>query len=228
MYPAVHGLYRAISSTSYNWTIEHWDTLTLRLRDLCSVSVVDRLNRLLVDILQKEHPDHEKLQYAQTFLSRYVSQGRPLSGYFMICCILEMQWTVLAQTMIPPVTGPWNISEAAAANKAWSTLSKTSALELDIEDVSIKNNLRSVISYALQCFSDLACQIEEMDTDPEIDTYAWETMSESLVCPIPLFSVCVSNFSSEIGVCVLLGSARTRQIVAQTDQRSSQQQLVYI
>ena len=205
LYPAVHGLYRAISSTSYNWTIEHWDILTLHLRDLCSVSVVDRLNRLLVDILQKEHPDHETLQYAQTFLGRYVSQGRPLSGYFMICCILEMQWTVLAQTMTAPVNGPWNICEAAAANRAWSTLSRTSALELGIEDEVIKKNIRATISYALQCFGDLASQIEEMDTDPNIDTYAWETMSESLVS-LSSLQLCLSNLPSETRLCVLPSS----------------------
>ncbi|KAF6763882.1 atypical/PIKK/PI4K protein kinase [Ephemerocybe angulata] len=186
LYPAIHGLYRAISSTSYNWTVEHWNTLTLHLRALCAPSIIDRLNRLLIDILQKEHPDHDTLRYSQTFLSRYVAQGRPLSGYFMICCVLEMQWTVLAQTMTEPTIGYSNVTEAAAANKAWSALSRNAALELNIEDESVKETIQTTIAYAIQCFDDLSAQIEEVDTDPNVDTYAWETMSECL----KLASVC--------------------------------------
>lgn len=146
----------------------------------------------------------------------------------MICCILEMQWTVLAQTMTAPVTGPLNICEAAAANKAWSTLSRTSALELGIEDEAIKKNILATIQYALQCFGDLASQIEEMDSDPNIDTYAWETMSESLVSLSPWHNPLLSHPPPETRLCVLSGSTRSGQVVAQAHHAYAQQQLVYL
>jgi phosphatidylinositol 4-kinase len=83
--------------------------------------------------------------------------------------------------MTAPVTSRAYGTEAAAANKAWSALSRNPALGLNIDDEDIKQTIRGAITYAMQCFSDLLCQIEEMDTDPNLDTYAWETMSESLV-----------------------------------------------
>ncbi|KIK08174.1 hypothetical protein K443DRAFT_35139, partial [Laccaria amethystina LaAM-08-1] len=74
--PAFHGLYRAISSTSYPWTVEQWRTLTLHLKSLCSQAIVDQLNHLVVDIVRKENADDDMLYYVQTFVSRYVAQGR--------------------------------------------------------------------------------------------------------------------------------------------------------
>jgi phosphatidylinositol 4-kinase len=149
---------------------------------LCSPSVVDRLNRLLVDILQKEDADAETLRFVQTFVSRYGGQSRPLSGYFIVCCVLETEWTVLAQALAPPqTTNTGNVTEAAAANKAWLSLMRRAGIQLDITDEKLQDTLKATVNYAMQCFTDLLVQIEEMESEPSIDTYAWETMSESLV-----------------------------------------------
>lgn len=179
--PSFHGFYRAISSTSYNWTLSQWQTLTTHLRDLSSPNIIDRLNHLVVDILQKEHADANTFRHVQTLVSRYVAQGRPLSGYFVVCCVLETEWTVLAQAMAPPMSSRSPVVEAAAANKAWLSLTRNAARELDSEDEEIKKLLKFTIEHSMQCFTDLLIQIEEMEVEPAIDTYAWETMSESLV-----------------------------------------------
>jgi phosphatidylinositol 4-kinase len=143
---------------------------------------LDCLNRLLVDIHQEEASSPEVIHYIQTFLARYISHGRPLSGYFLVCCVIETQWTVLAQALAPNQTTCYgNIVEAAAANKAWFALMRKAAVDLDITDEKMRDALKSTLRYAIQCFTDLHVQIEEMDTEPTIDTYAWETMSESLV-----------------------------------------------
>ncbi|KAF8637362.1 hypothetical protein AX17_002861 [Amanita inopinata Kibby_2008] len=188
--PALHGLYRAISSTPYPWSISQWRHLTTNLQAICSQEIIDRLNHLLNDILQKEDADAETLQYVQTFLSRYVSQGRPLSGFFMVCCVIESQWTVLAQALAPPtIVVEGYVGEAAAANKAWVSLMMSAAQRIEIDE-EIRNSLRATAKYALQCFADLIVQIEEMDSEPSIDTYSWETMSESLklstICSVAL------------------------------------------
>jgi phosphatidylinositol 4-kinase A len=153
--------------------------------------MVDRLNRLLVDILQNEDADELTLPFIQTFVSRYVTQGRPLSGYFVVCCVIETEWTVLAQVLgsTPPKNSS-TIAEAAAANKAWLSLMHHAAHELDISDEKIEHSLKCTISYAMQCFTDLLMQIKEMDVEPALDTYAWETMSESLVSKVAYNLTC--------------------------------------
>ncbi|KAF7311374.1 hypothetical protein MKEN_01039300 [Mycena kentingensis (nom. inval.)] len=198
--PALHGLYRAISSTSFQWTITQWQQLAKQLNGLCAPETVDRLNHLLVDIIQQESTDAETLHYVQTFVSRYVSHGRPLSGYFVVCCVIETNWTVLAQVLAPPETsqqGPF--TEAAAANKAWVALMRHAALELDIKDLKIEDGLRKAVEYSMKCFGDLYVQIQEMDSEPSLDTYAYETMSESLklasICSIAVHKLDESLYS---------------------------------
>jgi phosphatidylinositol 4-kinase A len=41
--------------------------------------------------------------------------------------------------------------------------------------------LKKSLELSTQVFTDLLVQIEEMDSEPSLDAYAWETMSESLV-----------------------------------------------
>ena len=180
--PAVHGLYRAISSTYFCWTLEQWEKLSKPLNAICDPDVVEHLNRLLVDIIQSEDEDLETIQFAQTFMARYVSCGRPLSGYFIVCCVIETQWTILAQVVAPPppnIAG--SISEAAAANKAWNSLMRKAAIDIPAPLRSEAEALKKTIDYAMQCFNGLLVQIEELESEPSVDTYAWETMSESLV-----------------------------------------------
>ncbi|KAJ3814722.1 hypothetical protein F5876DRAFT_72711 [Lentinula aff. lateritia] len=185
--PALHGMYRAISSRCFTWSLSEWQMLTDQLKYMCSPDMVDHLNHLITDLVDSDDSDEGTLQFVQTFLARYISRGRPLSGYFIVCCVIETLWTVLAQVLAPP---PANIvpgvSEAAAANKAWNSLMRQAAMELDIADQKTVSALNNVTDYAMQCFTDLLVQIEEMDQEPSLDTYAWETMSES----IKLASVC--------------------------------------
>lgn len=180
--PALHGLYRAIISTTYPWTSAQWEQLSSHLTTLVAPDILDRLNRLLTDIHQDETANTEVISFIQTFLARYISRGRPLSGYFLVCCVIETQWTALAQALAPGQTATFGpIVEAAAANKAWSALMKNTALDLHISAEGSRETLRATLRYAMQCFTDLLLQIEEMEDEPSIDTYAWETMSESLV-----------------------------------------------
>ncbi|KAL4260020.1 PI3/PI4-kinase family protein [Pleurotus pulmonarius] len=189
--PAIHGLYRAISSTPFSWSLFQWQQITKRLNDLRGPSVVDKLNHVPMGILRDEDAHSDELQFIQTFISRYISNGRPLSGFFVVCCVVEMQWTILAQTLAPPRAIDYRkVSEAAAANRAWSTLMHDAALQIDVTQADATDALRATIAYAMQCFADLLVQIEEMEAEPSIDTYAWETMSESLklatICSVAL------------------------------------------
>lgn len=72
-------------------------------------------------------------------------------------------------------------TEAAAANKAWSALTRDVTSETGASEPSLKSALKKSLELSMQMFTDLLVQIEEMDSEPSLDTYAWETMSESLV-----------------------------------------------
>ncbi|TDL24976.1 atypical/PIKK/PI4K protein kinase [Rickenella mellea] len=193
--PAFHGFYRAIISTSFPWTLDEWNELTGHLNALFAPEVVDRLNSLLIESLNSKEDDHEAAQFIQVFLARYVSFDRPLTGYFIVCCVTEILWTVLAQSLLPPIPPETDavdvapLEEAEAANKAWIGLSRHPVPDLSVS-AAVKDTLTTTHGYAMRCFTDLLVQIENMDSEPSIETYAWETMSESLklasVCSITL------------------------------------------
>lgn len=190
--PAFHGIYRAIISVPFAWTIEEWCSLAQHLNPPFASGLVERLNHLFVDALSDLQEDLGKVRFVQTLISRYVSRGRPLSGYFVLCCVFEAQWTVLAQALShTPVTSEFTSTggEAAAANLAWQKLlhqgvSKTSQIGTEAADV-----LRATMKSAVKTFTAILTQIEEMDADPSEDSYAWETMSESLVRIAVILSV---------------------------------------
>lgn len=158
--------------------------MATHLDSLFSSEVVAGLNHLLVDVLKSEEDEPEKVLFIRTFLSRYISRGRPLSGYFIVCCVIEAQWTILAQALIPRSASPSKIPdfvEAAAANKAWQNLLHERIDDSIDGDEQYRKALSVTIDCAMKCFSNLLVQIEEMESEPSEDSYAWETMSESLV-----------------------------------------------
>jgi phosphatidylinositol 4-kinase A len=154
--------------------------MSLSMSALFASAVVERLNNLLIDSARLTENDRQEEAFVQTLLSRYVANGRPLTGYFVICCVIEIQGTVLAQTLSREASSPAAREEAAAANAIWTSLISRPARVLDIKDGAIQTTLQDTIVSALRCYADLLLQIEELDEDPSIDTYAWETMAESL------------------------------------------------
>ena len=181
--PAFHGFYRALISTTYRWTPQQWTQLTRNLNPLFDQHSIEALNRLVTDIVQLEETDPEAIQFVTTLLARYVSRGRPLSGYFLICCVIEVQWTVLTQALIPPDPDVEDIhfSEAAAANHAWASLLRSPVATVAKTDKGFAVALETSKEFSLECFTDILVQVEEMETPPSQDSYASETMSESLV-----------------------------------------------
>jgi len=151
---------------------------------VCEVDVVDRLNSVLVEIAHQQDVDSlDSSLFVQSFLARYVSRGRPLSGYFMVCCMLEANRAVISSALTAPHAIDYrHISDVSAANVAWSSLLRQEVSAIEVEDEEVTKALNGVATYAMQCFTDLLVQVEGMESKPPIDTYVWETMSESLVC----------------------------------------------
>ena len=181
--PAFHGFYRALISTTYRWTPRQWAQLSKNLNPLFDQHSIEALNRLVTDIVQLEETDPEAIQFVTTLLARYVARGRPLSGYFLICCVIEVQWTVLTQALIPLDLGPEDIhfNEAAAANHAWLSLLRSAVATTAKTDKDFAAALGVSKELSMECFTDILMQVEEMEAPPSQDSYASETMSESLV-----------------------------------------------
>lgn len=182
--PCFHGFYRAIISIPFDWSSDEWCSLARHLNMLFEAEVVERLNRLPIDALSSTGEDIEKIQYMQTLVSRYVSRGRPMSGYFIVCCVIEAQWTILAQVLGRAYSAEEIAStheEAEAANIAWRKLLRYGTPGSEFTDDVQRGLLRATMKYALQTFATLLLQIQEMDADPAEDSYCWETMSEGLV-----------------------------------------------
>lgn len=201
--PAFHGFYRAAISIPFDWSPQEWSTLAQHLNVLFAADVVDRLNRLLIELTPTDDDDADQIHYIRTLFTRYVSRGRPLSGYFIVCCVTEAQWTILAQALFPanvsPGAGYPQFVEAAAANKAWQTLLRHAIANSVVSEESCRKTLKSTLGHAMRSFSDLLAQIQEMDAEPSEDSYAWETMSESLklaaICSAALGEMDKSLFS---------------------------------
>ena len=145
----------------------------------------------------------ETLRYVQTLLARYISRSRPLNGYFLVCCVIETQWTVLAQTLYPH-NPPRSLGEAAAANAAWAALTLQAPIQMDRLSSDDKQSLKETISISMQVFADLLVMLEQLEQEPAYDTYAWETLSESLklatVCTVALQELDQALFSRLKGV----------------------------
>lgn len=188
--------------------MKEWNLLSSSISALFEPTVVDRLNNLLIEFAQLTENDIEEEQFVQTLLSRYISSGRPLTGYFAVCCVIEIQGTVLAQTLCSSQGVGSYIApeEAAAANAVWSSLLSQPVPLDEIEDETFRTDLAKTLASALRCYSDLLLQIEELEGDPSLDTYAWETMSESLVRAhvfyVPNCSYSYSKFSSLYSVTI--------------------------
>lgn len=181
--PSFHGLYRAIISIPFDWSPEEWSSLAQQLNALFAADVVERLNRLLVEALSVTNQDVEKIQFIQTLVSRYVSRGRPLTGYFIVCCVVEAQWTILAQALgrsYSAVDIPSSPQEVEAANVAWQKLQRYHEPGSALADKQHDGMLLATMKNAMETFTTLLVLIQEMDADPAEDSYAWETMSESL------------------------------------------------
>ena len=117
--PAFRGFYRALISTVYRWTSQRWAQLSKNPNPLFDQHSIEALNRLVTDIVQLEETGSEAVQFVTSLLARYVSCDRPLNGYFLVCCVVEIQWTILTQASTPFDLDAEGVqfSEAAAANR---------------------------------------------------------------------------------------------------------------
>ncbi|KAJ6573635.1 hypothetical protein B0H10DRAFT_2348616, partial [Mycena sp. CBHHK59/15] len=90
--PALHGLYRAISSTSFQWTIAQWQQLAYHMGGLCVPHVVDRLNHLVMTSFKRR---------AQTQILCISSRHS-----FLDMCLVAGPSAVISFAALSRATGP--------------------------------------------------------------------------------------------------------------------------
>lgn len=198
--PSFHGLYRALTSTPFAWSPTEWSSISSVTSELFAESSVNRLNDLTSEFAAEATNEEAKefantASFIRTIMHRYASLNRPLSGYFVVCEVMEIQWTVLGQIVFPPLCpdSPASSSsgahrhsrstEAEAANMVWQALMSSPFAKETVIGRFDSNTLgatRKALDAASKCFLDLLEQVQEFaDIDPEL--YAFETLSESLV-----------------------------------------------
>ena len=82
--------------------MDEWRKVTEHLKELLLPDTVDHLNELFPESVKETENDIGEAHYVNVFLARYVSQDRPLSGYFIVCCVVEIVSTVLGQVLSHP------------------------------------------------------------------------------------------------------------------------------
>ncbi|KAF8320103.1 atypical/PIKK/PI4K protein kinase [Clavulina sp. PMI_390] len=207
--PAFHGLYRAITSTPLAWSIVEWERLSSITNEFLSSETVNRLNSLLTDyISQSEEGLVRKTAFIRTIVSRYRGANRPLSGHFVVCGTMEMQWTILAQVISPPIKQSAVAStsngilpasqsvEAQASNAAWGALMTKPCLPsvLGSQSSSARIAIQQCLVASSHCFTSLLAHSDDEDEDDledvQLQMYLFETLAESLklgaVCTLAL------------------------------------------
>lgn len=182
--PSLHGLYRAIITTPYPWALAQVQQLSTQANALLAPDMLGRLNRLPADLASDQTLSPECLKYISTFAERYDSKARRLSGYFLMCCIMEVQWTTLAQALMPSsikiAPSSTKAIEGAAADNAWTALSdKKCEVNVTATEARLREIIKATIDKSMKSFTELTLQFDEDQTT--IETYALETMAESLV-----------------------------------------------
>lgn len=194
--PAFNGLYRSFTSTPHSFTLPSFLLLSSTLGAFLTSSKVEHINSLLHRSAQSlgSLAAAKRRQNANALLGRYRSNGRPLSGNFLVCASQEMQWTMLSQVLTPseafkePILNPADPDGddgAEASNLAWDLLLRdeaaqqpTSALEGEL--VRCKETAEQAMGVFEGMLADaIQLKAEANDTD----LYLFEVMSESLVRP---------------------------------------------
>lgn len=197
--PIFNGLYRSLTSISHPFTLPSFVRLASSISGLLVPATIDRLNQLLIDpssVLRTQADEEdddlsrESLRYAYALLARYRANGRPLSGNLLICAGLEMQWTMLAQMLVPEELlktkvvplGNDSGEGAEASSAAWEVLLSGPAEGLQgVVDGENRDALVQMLQTALKCFSDMLSTLQTLRGEHAADLYPYEVLSESLV-----------------------------------------------
>ena len=197
--PIFNGLYRSLTSISHPFDLPSFLRLASSISSLLVPTTIDRLNQLLIDpsSLFPAHGqdgdqdfDQASLPYAYALLAKYRANGRPLSGNLLICAGLEIQWTMLAQMLVPAEVlktkvvplGNDSGEGAEASSAAWEVLLAGPAEGLQGEvDGENRDALNQILQTALKCFSDMLSTLQTLRGEHAADLYPYEVLSESLV-----------------------------------------------
>lgn len=195
--PIFNGLYRSLTSIAHPFTLSSFTRLASSISTLIAPKTIERLNQLLLDPssffppqADPEDSTRSSLPYAHTLLAKYRFNDRPLSGNLLICAGLEMQCTMLAQILVPAEMirtkvvplGNDSGEGAEASNAAWAVLLRGAAegLEGEVEG-SDKEALTEIMGTALRSFADMSSTVQTLRSEPSVDLYPYEVVSESLV-----------------------------------------------
>lgn len=200
--PAFNGLYRSFTSTPHSFNLNSFLLLSASLRAFLSPENVEHLNTRLLATPPRPtsglapSPAQKRRQNANALLGRYRSNGRPLSGNFVVCAGQEMLWTMLSQVLTPssalaePILADADADDGAeASNLAWDSLLRGAVAsgQLDLPETALANFQKSA-ERAMGVFEGMLVTVGQLKGEASAsDLYVFEVMSESLVRPRRLY-----------------------------------------
>ena len=192
--PAFNGLYRSFTSTPHSFMLPSFLLLSSSLAAFLTSAKVEHLNGLLHRPTQSPGASAaiKRQQNANALLGRYRSNGRPLSGNFLVCASQEMQWTMLSQVLTPsdafkePILNPADPDGedgAEASNLAWDLLLRGEAAQQPTSSPEGELvRIKETAERAMGVFEGMLANAIQLKAEANgTDLYLFEVMSESLV-----------------------------------------------
>lgn len=192
--PSFNGLYRSFTSTPHSFTLKSFLLISTAVSAFLAPSNIERLNTLLLASPRAASglpsPEQKRRQNANALLGRYRSNGRPLSGNFLVCAGTEIQWTMLSQVLIPgsalknPILDTADGEDGAeASNLAWDILlaGKVAQEAVRCAETDL-SGIKKTAERTLRVFEEMLGTIGNLKGEAGAsDLYIFEVMSESLV-----------------------------------------------
>jgi hypothetical protein len=171
--PAFNGLYRSFTSTPHSFTLPSFLLLSSSLAAFLTSAKVEHLNGLLHRPTQSPGASAaiKRQQNANALLGRYRSNGRPLSGNFLVCASQENP------------ADPDGEDGAEASNLAWDLLLRGEAAQQPTSSPEGELvRIKETAERAMGVFEGMLANAIQLKAEANgTDLYLFEVMSESLV-----------------------------------------------
>ncbi|RIB20540.1 hypothetical protein C2G38_1185676 [Gigaspora rosea] len=174
------GLFRAIRSSNIPWHCNEFESFAHQSQTLVQNDCLQEVGKIIDMIAHSSDPEHI---YTKKFLSRYQSQGYPLSTNGLILGLTIVMRSMLTRAIFV-LSHPDDVFDLMTFKDVWRIIiSNKVVIPLPVTDY-VKKALRRTYVMSLQYFAELSIILDKLvaqgnDCPPAL--YAREIMAASLV-----------------------------------------------
>ncbi|CAG8512007.1 16686_t:CDS:10 [Gigaspora margarita] len=177
--PMLNGLFRAIRSSNIPWHCNEFESFAHQSQTLVQNDCLQEVGKIIDTIAHSSDPEHI---YTKKFLSRYQSQGYPLSTNGLILGLTIVMRSMLTRAIFV-LSHPDDMFDLMTFKDVWRIIvSNKVVIPLPVTDY-VKKALRRTYVMSLQYFAELSIILDKLvaqgnDCPPAL--YAREIMAASL------------------------------------------------